>query len=205
MKLNENFSECLLGLKECISNHKEPYERYERRKEKRFYAAMFQVEAKDFLLPFQYCKTTSRKLSEKLLEINEYKDLYLITDFLDKDQADHFSHHQYENQYSTFGNDLYFHQSALQYFRFIRSELGYKCRRERKEEVDRFVIENWGEDYANFVEINRGVDYIADYWRAERYSELNKSKVEDIQKVLSNSSTAKEMVDIVKHHYPNEE
>ena len=32
MKLNENFSECLLGLKECIFNHKEPYERYERKK-----------------------------------------------------------------------------------------------------------------------------------------------------------------------------
>ena len=205
MKLNENFSECLLGLKECISNHNDPYERWDRKKELRFYTAMFQLESKDFEYPFDYCRSTKRKASEELQEVLEYKDLYLVTDFLNEDQADSFLKHHFENGFKgVFGMFLH-HRNAIDYYEFVEKELSYKCMISRRRSVDQFVKSKWVKDYNTFVEINRGVEYLADYWRAIRFAELTSSTASNLEKGFINSSTDNDCVNTVNQYLPSEE
>lgn len=205
MKLNENFSECLLGLKECIFTHKQTYEGYGSRNELRFYSAMFQVEREDFDFPFEYCRSTKRKVSEELQEVLDYKDLYLTTDFLNEDQADSFLKNQFENsRRSVFGKYLNY-SNAIDYYNFVEVELSFNCMKPRRRSVAQFVKSKWGKDYNTFVEINRGVEYLADYWRAIRFAELTSSTASNLEKGFINSSTDNDCVNTVNQYLPLEE
>ena len=202
MKLNENFSECLLRLKKHIEfNHlnaeyckfgvggEGTYIRSVRNH--RFYADMFQLTETDLEAFHRIAKEAKQEKSNSVKGVIELADEYRKTDFSSEEKTYAFlrNHTNLLTDYISF--------SALNFPSIFASTLCYGRQTANRLKFSHLVMDEWGEDRSKLSKVRDGVHFLSNYWIADRFTESVVHQYTNFHLAIKETKTADEVVEVM--------
>ena len=210
MKLNENFSDLLRRLKKHIYSNPVHFEyakigvsgectHISSVKTFRFYAEMFQLTETDFEAFHRIAKEAKQEKSSSVKGVIELADEYRKTDFSSEEKSNNFLIHHTNliTDYTSF--------SALNFPSIFASTLCYGRQTANRLKFSNLVKDEWGEDLSKLTKVREGIDFLSNYWSAERFTRLVAKKSINSYLALFQTETADEVVEVLNQFFPDEE